>query len=94
MEGFFTYERYSCFDIRDGVSCDHDPHLVKALKRMLLIDNEELNICSAKLLVDMHRVTCSTYMYTSTSTLYFRCNNYFSKVFVVLIFIFLLIMKV
>ena len=51
--GHFTVDRYSCFDVRK----DEGKRLVEVLQDLMNYEDDELRVCSAKLLFDIYKVS-------------------------------------
>ena len=51
--GHFTVDRYSCFDVRK----DEGKRLVEVLQDLMKYEDDELRVCSTKLLFDIYKVS-------------------------------------
>ena len=51
--GHFIMDRYSCFDVRK----DEGKRLVDVLQDLMKYEDDELRVCSTKLLLDIYKVS-------------------------------------
>ena len=69
-------DRYSCFDVRK----DEGKRLVEVLQDLMKYEDDELRVCSAKLLFDIYKVSINLQYLYRIGINYWECDHFVYRV--------------